>query len=219
MIYGSYFSGTHSNNIMELLLEAGAGPNALGRSGYSALMIACAKYDTEIVKLLFKYSADYSQCISKNGIPFDSFAFACAFGYSETVCFLQDNVYLSPTSVSVGWCVACLYNKSDLIEYLVYSLFQLSSDKRELVIICVKRDLAFIKSKFHDYVDTEFVHGVTLMMIASSCGKASIMQYLLDSGVSILKEDEFGFKAIDYIDKNSSSLCMVKLFILFKMFI
>ena len=43
-------------------------------------------------------------------------------------------------------------------------------------------------------------------MIACSCGKAHVMQYLLDPWASILKEDEFGFKAIDYINENLSSL-------------
>ena len=101
-----------------------------------------------------------------------------------------------------------MYNISHLIEYLVHSLSQLSSERRDLVIACVKGDPAFIKnSKLHCSVDGEFVYGITLLMIAFSCGKASIVQYLLDAGASILKEDEFGFKAIDYIiDENSSLL-------------
>ena len=137
-------------------------------------------------------------------IPLDSFGFACHSGNKETVDVFLNIANLSPTSLSLGWYIACLYNKPHLIEYLVHSLSEVSSDQRELVVACVNRNITFIKSALPKFSpDAEFVHGVTLLMIACSCEHSSIVKTLVDTGANVRKVDEFGFKAVDYCDKHS----------------
>ena len=51
--------------------------NAIGNLGYSALMMVCYEGHTDVVKRLLHYNAEYSQYTLFQGIPFDSFAYAC----------------------------------------------------------------------------------------------------------------------------------------------
>ena len=189
---------------VQLLLEAGADPNIIATIGVTALMIASQYGNSEVVKLLLARHADYRQCASMKNIPTDSFGFACCGGNKEIVHVFLNVANLSPTSLSRGWYIACLYNKPHLIEYLVHSLSKVSSDQRELVVACVNRNIAFIKSALPKFSpDAEFVHGVTLLMIACSCGHSSIVKTLVDTGANVHKVDEFGLKAVDYCDKHS----------------
>ena len=190
--------------IVQLLLEARADPNLVYKSGESALRLACHCGHSKVVKLLLAYHADYHHCVSVKNIPIDSFAIACHSGNKETVDVFLNVANLSPTSLSLGWYIACLYNKPHLIEYLVHSLSEVSSEQRELVVVCVNRNIAFIKSALPKFSpDVEFVHGVTLLMIACSCGHSSIVKTLVDTGANVHKVDEFGLKAVDYCDKHS----------------
>ena len=190
--------------IAHLLLEAGADPNMVNRMGITALMSASLCGHSEVVKLLLTHHADYRHCVSVNSIPLDSFGFACCSGNKEIVGVFLNVANLSPTSLSLGWYIACLYNKPHLIEYLVHSLSEVSSDQRELVVACVNRNIAFIKTALPKFSpDVEFVHGVTLLMIACSCGHSSIVKTLVDTGADVHKVDEFGLKALDYCDEHS----------------
>ena len=157
-----------------------------------------------MVKLLLDYKADYQHSILKLGIPIDSFAYACINGNMETVHVLQNHT----RSLSLGWYVACLFNHTHLISELVHSLPQLSINQRELVLACVNNNLATVRSNLH-HPDIDFVHGVTLLMIACSCGHTSIVKALVDAGASTIKEDEFGYKAVNYCEKNSSILAIL----------
>ena len=187
--------------IVKVLLEAGADPNIICKNGSSALMVASSNGHTEMVKLLLVYKADYQHSLLRLGIPIDSFARACINGNMETVHVLQNHT----RSLSLGWYVACLCNRTHLISELVHSLPQLSINQRELVLACVNNNLATVRSNLH-HPDIEFVHGVTLLMIACSCGHTSIVKALLDAGASTIKEDEFGNKAVDYCAEHSTSI-------------
>ena len=194
---------------VDLLLDAGADPNLVYKSGQSALTSASYRGHSEVVKLLLAHHADYRHCVSIRNIPntiqLDSFAFACCGGNKETVDVFLNVANLSPTILSLGWYIACLYNKPHLMEYLVHSLSKVSSDQRELVVACIKRNITFIKSALPKFSpDAEFVHGVTLLMIACSCGHSSIVKTLVDTEANVHKVDEFGLKAVDYCDKHSS---------------
>ena len=193
---------------VKVLLEAGADPNTVNINGTSALMMACSKGHTDIVKLLLNYKANYQHSVIEQSIPLDSFAAACINGNIETVRVIQDNSNLSSVSLSLGWYVACLYNHTHLISELVHSLPQLSGDQRVLVLACVNNDLAAVRSNLC-HPDIEFVHGVTLLMIACSCGHTSIVKALLNAGASTIKEDEFKNKAFDYCEKNSTILAIL----------
>ena len=189
---------------VHLLIEAGADPNKVHRKGITALMCASHYGHSEVVKLLLAHHADYRHCVSRNSIPLDSFAIACCGGNKETVDVFLNIANLSPTSLSIGWYIACLFNKPHLIEYLVHSLSEVSFDQRELVVACVNRNIAFIKSALPKFsLNAEFVHRVTLLMIACSCEHSSIVKTLVDTGADVHKSDEFGLKAVDYCDEHS----------------
>ena len=189
---------------VHLLLDAGADPNKVNRMGGTALMFASLYGHSEIVKLLLAHHADYRHCSSMKSIPLDSFGFSCRSGNKETVDVFLNVANLSPTSLSLGWYIACLYNKPHLIKYLVHSLSEVSSDQRELVVACVNRNIAFIKSALSKFSpDAEFVHGVTLLMIACSCEHSSIVKTLYDAGADIHRVDAFGHGAVHYCVKHS----------------
>ena len=189
---------------VHLLLEAGAYPNLVNKLGQSALTLASLCGHFKVVKLLLVHHADYSLNVSTKYFPLDSFGFACHSGNKETVDVFLNVTNLSPTSLSLGWYIACLYNKPHLMEYLVHSLSEVSSDQRELVVACVNRNTAFIKRALPKFSpDVEFVHGVTLLMIACSCGHSSIVKTLVNAGANVHKVDEFEFKAVDYCDEHS----------------
>ena len=193
-------------DIAKLLLDAGADSNMISEDGYSTLMIASSRGYSEVIKLILRYDADYRLSRFLNSIPFDSFAFACGSGNFDSVNVFLDTVHLSDRSLSLGWYVSCLLNRPHLIEYLINSLPQVSSANRELVVSCVKGDLAYIKRHLHCPDDVEFVHGVNLLMVACSCGHTSIVKALLEAGASVNRSDEFGYKAVDYCEKHSPIL-------------
>ena len=43
-------------------------------------------------------------------------------------------------------------------------------------------------------------------MVACSCGHASIVKALLETGASVNRSDEFGYKAVDYCEEHSPIL-------------
>ena len=187
-------------------MHAGADPNAVYHPGNSDLMIASSHGYSEMVRLLLSYNTDYRLTRFINNIPFDLFAFACGSGNFDSVNVFLDTVHLSDRSLCFGWYVSCLLNRPHLIEYLINSLPQVSSANRELVVSCVKGDLAYIKRHLHCPDDFEFVHGVTLLMVACSCGHTSIVKALLEAGASVNRSDEFGYKAVDYCEEHSPIL-------------
>ena len=109
-------SNVGNTEIVQHLLEARANPNLIHDCGKSALMLASSDGHSEIVKLLLAHHADYTLCVTREVIPVDSFGFACYSGNKTTVdVFLSDNnLKLSPTSLSLGWYIACLYNETSL---------------------------------------------------------------------------------------------------------
>ena len=193
-------------DIAKMLLDAGADPNMVSEDGYSALMMASSNGYSEMVRLLLNYKADYSLTRCFSNFFLDSFAHACWKNDLDTVNIFLYTVHLSDRSLSIGWYVSCLINRPLLIEYLINSLPQVSSANRELVVSCVKGDLAYIKRRLHCPDDVELVHGVTVLMVACSCGHASIVKALLETGASVSRSDEFGYKAVDYCEEHSPIL-------------
>ena len=49
--------------------------------------------------------------------------------------------------------------------------------------------------------DVQFVHGVTPLMISSSCGCTDIVEALITAGVNVNKIDEYGDTALDYTEE------------------
>ena len=48
--------------------------------------------------------------------------------------------------------------------------------------------------------DVQFIHGITALMISSSCGHTDIVEALIQSGANVNKTDEFGYTALDYAE-------------------
>ena len=79
---------------------------------------------------------------------------------------------------------------------------EISLEKRQLVFACVQGNN--ILSRFHNFSpDITLVHGVTLLMIACSCGHFSIVKSLADAGANVDQTGSFGFQAINYCKKDS----------------
>ena len=75
-------------------------------------------------------------------------------------------------------------------------------EKGKLVVACAEGNNIF--SRFHKFSpDIAFVHGVTLLMIACSCGCSNIVKSLVDAEANVYQTDSFGFQAIDYCKKDS----------------
>ena len=189
--------------LVKLLLEAGADPNLVSKDGFTAMMMASRGCHSEIVKLLLSYNADFKHTTLINGIPYDSFVYACSSGSLDIILIFLKSCQISNTNLSLGWLVACLFNQSHLIEDLINSLPEVSSDKRKLVAAFVEGDLVYIKSVVRHPDGVEFVHGVTPLMVACSCDHSDVVKALLDAGASVSRSDEFGYKAVDYCEEHS----------------
>ena len=48
--------------------------------------------------------------------------------------------------------------------------------------------------------DVQFIHGITSLMISSSCGHTDIVEALIQSGANVNKTDDFGDTALDYAE-------------------
>ena len=128
-------------------------------------------------------------------------------GHFDTVNVFLDTVHLSDKSLSIGWYMSCLFSQHRSIKYLINSLPQVSIANREIVVSCVKGDLTYIKQHcIPSPDDVQFVHGVTLLMLACSCGHTTIVKALLEAGASVNRNDEFGYKAIDFCEEHSPIL-------------
>ena len=188
--------------VVKLLLEAKADPNMVDMDGNSVLTIASVNGQADTVRLLLSYNADYTHTVIYQGCPFDVFACACISNSLETVQILQAKV--SPHSLSFGWYVACLYNSTQLLNYLLHGLPEVSSKNRELADAVANGDLSCVKLDIHRLNNFKFFHGITLLMIACSCGHVDVVNYLLKHGVAIAAKDDFGRTAVDYCKQNSS---------------
>ena len=74
------------------------------------------------------------------------------------------------------------------------------SNQTDLIISCAEGDLGTVIDQLMSgkiTPDIQFIHGVTPLMISSSCGHTDIVEALIQSGTNVNKIDEFGDTALD----------------------
>ena len=49
--------------------------------------------------------------------------------------------------------------------------------------------------------EVQFIHNITPLMIASSCGHTDIVEALILSGANVNKTDDLGYTALDYAEQ------------------
>ena len=88
------------------------------------------------------------------------------------------------------------------------------SDQTDLIISCAEGDLGTVIDHLMSgkiIPDVEFIHGITPLMISSSCGHTDIVEALIQSGANVNKTDEFGYTALDYAEQAKQDITRVLL--------
>ena len=98
-------------------------------------------------------------------------------------------------SLSMGWYYACQLGHVPIIK-LLSNRVDIVSDLTDLIISCAEGDLGTVIDHLMSGKTTpavQFIHGITPLMISSSCGHTGIVEALIQSGANINKTDEFGY--------------------------
>ena len=98
-------------------------------------------------------------------------------------------------SLSMGWYYACQLGHVPIIK-LLSNRVDIVSDQTDLIISCAEGDLGTVIDHLMSgktTPDVQFIHGITPLMISSSCGHTGIVEALIQSGANINKTDEFGY--------------------------
>ena len=198
-IYGHY-------QVVELLLKNGADPNIQAENGLTALILASINGHSHIIEVLLKYNANPHYFVTSEGVSFDSFACAAAFGNVECLNIFLKHTELSLKSLSMGLYLACVKGHAPIITLLSNRL-DIVSDQRYLIISCAEGDLGSVVDQLMSgkiSPDVQFVHGVTPLMISSSCGHIDIVEALITAGANVNKTDEFGQTALDFAKEDAT---------------
>ena len=188
--------------VIEILLKKGADPNIQGEGGVTALMVASMEGNSDIIEVLLRYNANPHYFVTSEGVSFDSFACAAANGNIECVNIFLKHTELSLKSLSIGWYCACYYGHAPIIR-LLSNRVDIVSDQTDLIISCAEGDLGSVVDQLMSgkiTPDVQFVHGVTPLMISSSCGHIDIVEALITAGANVNKIDEFGHTALDFAE-------------------
>ena len=95
----------------------------------------------------------------------------------------------------MGWYYACQLGHVPIIK-LLSNRVDIVSDQTDLIISCAEGDLGTVIDHLMSgktTPDVQFIHGITPLMISSSCGHTGIVEALIQSGANINKTDEFGY--------------------------
>ena len=116
-------------------------------------------------------------------------------------------------SLSTGWYKACQLGHVPIIT-LLSNRVDIVSDQTDLIISCAEGDLGTVVDQLMSgkiTPDVQFIHGVTPLMISSSCGHTDIVEALIQSGANVNKTDEFGYTALDYAEQGKQDTTHVLL--------
>ena len=196
--------------VVEILLKNGADPNIHDNDGYTALMVASQEGHSDIIEVLLRYNANPHYFLTSEGVSFDSFACAAANGNIECLNIFLKHTELSLKSLSMGWYWACYYGNVPIIRFLSNRL-GIIPNQQDLIISCAEGDLGSVVDQLMSgkiTPDVQFVHGVTPLMISSSCGHIDIVEALITAGANVNKTDEFGHTALDFTEQAEQDATM-----------
>ena len=185
--------------LSELLLKENADPNARSNTGWTALLLASRNGYSNVVVMLLQYKATPHIESRKH---LDSFTIATVKGNTDVVNTFLNHSEIRFESLSMGWYYACQLGHVPIIT-LLSNRVDIVSDQTDLIISCAEGDLlTVIDQLMYGKIipDVQFIHGITPLMISSSCGHTDIVEALIQSGGNVNKTDEFGDTALDYAE-------------------
>ena len=186
-------------HIVELLLKENVDPNVCSITGWTPLLLASKNGHSNVVVMLLKYTANPHVEIRKH---LDSFTIAISEGNTDVVDTFLNHSEIRFESLSMGWYYACQLGHVPIISLLSHRI-GIASDKTDLIISCAEGDLGTVIDPLTSgkmTPDVQFIHGITPLMISSSCGHTDIVEALIQSGANVNKTDEFGDTALDYAE-------------------
>ena len=186
--------------VVELLLRENADPNACSSTGWTPLLLASKRGHSKVVVMLLQYKANPH---IENRKHLDSFKIATVEGNTDVVNIFLNYSEIRFESLSMGWYYACQLGHVPIIS-LLSNRVDIISEKTDLIISCAEGDLGTVIDQLMSgkiTPDVQFIHGVTPLMISSSCGHIDIVEALIQSGANVNKTDEFGYTALDYAEQ------------------
>ena len=196
--------------LVELLLKENADPNAHSNIGWTPLHLASMNGHSKVVVLLLQCKANPHVEIHKH---LDSFTIAAIHGNVDTVNMFLNHSEIRFESLSMGWYYACQLGHAPIIT-LLSNRVDIVSDQTDLIISCAEGDLGTVIDQLMSVkitANVQFIHGVTPLMISSSCGHTDIVEALIQSGANVNKTDEFGDTALDYAEEAEQDITRVLL--------
>ena len=197
-------------HIAELLLKENADPNVFSNTGWTPLLLASKNGHSNVVVMLLQYKANPSVGIRKH---LDSFTIATVKGNTGIVNTFLNHSEIRFESLSMGWYYACHFGHVPIITLLSHRI-DIISDQTDLIISCAEGDLGTVIDQLMSgkiTPDVQFIHGITPLMISSSCGHTDIVETLMQSGANVNKTDEFGHTALDYAKQAKQDATQVPL--------
>ena len=196
--------------VVELLLQENADPNVCSSTGWTALLLASKNGHSNVVAMLLQYKANPHIEICKH---LDSFTIATVKCNTNIVNTFLNHSEIRFESLSMGWYYACQLGHVPIIT-LLSNRVDIASDQADLIISCAEGDLGIVVDQLMSSKmtpDVQFIHGVTPLMISSSCGHTDIVEALIQSGANVNKTDEFGYTAFDYAEQAKQDTTQVLL--------
>ena len=184
--------------VVEILLKNSADPNIHDNEEVTALSLAIYQGHYQIVEVLLKNGAD-----PEIGGRIDTVSIAAIHGNIRCLKIIEKHTKLSLKSLSMGWYYACCCGQVPIITFLSNRL-DIDSDQTDLIVSCAEGDLGSVVDQLMSgkiSPDVQFIHGVTPLMISSSCGCTDIVEALITAGVNVNKIDEYGDTALDYTEE------------------
>ena len=197
-------------NVVESLLKENADPNVRSNLGWTALLLASKKGHSKVVEMLLQYKANPHIELHKH---LDSFTIATVEGNTDVVNTFLNHSEITFESLSMGWYKACQLGHVPIITSLSNKV-EIDSDQTDLIISCAEGDLGTVVDQLMSGTimpDVQFIHGITPLMISSSCGHTDIVEALIQSGANVNKTDEFGYTALDYAKQAKQDMTHVLL--------
>ena len=187
-------------HIVELLLKENVDPNVCSITGWTALLLASKNGHSNVVVMLLQYKANPHVEIRNH---LDSFTIATVKGNTDVVNTFLNHSEIRFESLSMGLYYVRQLGHIPIISLLSHRI-DIISDKTDLIISCAEGDLGTVIDQLMSgkiMPDIQFIHGITPLMISSSCGHTDIVEALIQSGANVNKTDEFGYTALDYAEQ------------------